>query len=731
MIPEEQLTAPPAAPEPGSLAWRTEMAKQNADLPPIASYEAKVAADAATAKQEILDRRARLGLEMPPVPGPPNDPYPKYEPNYSMGAGDRSTMMGGPPPAIGEPDPYLAPMSGVDAEAPMGRDAKGKAYSLPPGKVPTPEQQQERQQWAEMKREETRSARSSAELKSLDEAEQRRQTVLNRQEEKRARYESEAATARAWNNKIRARRGLPPLPEPGTAPAGASTGVGGPQTPPMGSRAPAGPSVAPAVSARAPVSAPSVSSVGQMPPMQTVRTLDGDFRRQSINGSDNAVPLVELTGQGRFVPNPNGLDLDQFTSAYTPQDALAVTEMIRQSGDPSAAQAQQRLDASRRAIMGSTRLTSQERADALSELNSRQTQLHYGFLQSQGIGSGVRAGFGDMSPQAPLMESVYQMMDTLRKRYPNATESQLYQLATQMAAQSGTRSQPTGTVPFDVQLSEQLSTQERGFEQQAQNEQQAKQVQQIALDMQNKGMEPQDATEFAKAVATGDTQSAQQIIVRSSENKMLRSVRDRWAPVTETDIETQIMSQVIGQDAEYQSKARRLITMANAMNGDKKAQDDLQIYPGSEEWEQTFGPDGSYKKMQDEVRKTVQTALTDEKNRRKATAQVREKRNAKQLFDVNDPETQMAVVDLVNRYGSTQEMEADKENIKSVLGISGPAYTLAMAISMGREGQRGQLPRSRYRELMAAADAMRDRLSRHGIKLNLSNIVEAPAASSK
>jgi hypothetical protein len=168
------------------------------------------------------------------------------------------------------------------------------------------------------------------------------------------------------------------------------------------------------------------------------------------------------------------------------------------------------------------------------------------------------------------------------------------------------------------------------------------------------------------------------------------------------------------------------------MNGDKKAQDDLQIYPGSEEWEKTFGPDGSYKKMQDEVRKTVQTALTDEKNRRKATAQVREKRNAKQLFDVNDPETQMAVVDLVNRYGSTEEMHADRENIKSVLGLSEPAYMLALAISMGREG-RGQwkLPRSTYRALMATADSMRDRLARHGIKLNLKNVVEAPAASSK
>jgi hypothetical protein len=497
------------------------------------------------------------------------------------------------------------------------------------------------------------------------------QKYMDELERKRLKNEAEARLERSWNNKIRAKMGLPPIPEPGTpgapgsapSPSGAAPSPGGAATaaptaggPPTTRTAPVTP---PAVNPRPPVTAPSVSAVGQMPPGQTVRTLDGDFRRQNINGQDQAVPLVELTDSGAFVPNANALGIDDWKSAYTQRDSLAVADMIRQSQDPQAKREQQRIDAARRSIMASAKLTPDQRKAALDQLNSQQADLHYGFMQSQGVGSGVRAGFGDMSPTAPMNEQVFAIMDQLRKQYPNATESELFLAAQAMASESAQRTQMNGQVPSSVWRRKDLAANEREIEQWDKDKQESDRTMQLALDLQSKGMDHNDAVVAAHAIAQGDQKTAMMMFEKSKDRKALEAAKQRRAPVSDTEINKQIDSQVLGADAAYQAKLQRYMLLTRAQANDAKALEELGkagIFPNTPQWDKIFKPStdqkgnpvpSEYQQLDETLRKAVSTARYTGDNRKKAEAQIREARGEKPFFDMESPEAQMAMIDIM------------------------------------------------------------------------------------
>jgi hypothetical protein len=526
-----------------------------------------------------------------------------------------------------------------DQDAPYGRDGKGRPYSLPPGRERTIEE-------ADAVRSKAREIRKKQAEFDLAEKKKRDDRLIKRMEELEAlkqRHMKEAEVARAWNDKVRAKRGLPPLGDstaPG-APAGAAPQTGAPGMPPPSSRAPAAPA---RPSQRGPIGAPSVSSVGQTPPMTPVRTLEGDFRRQVIGGKDNAVPLVELTDQGSFVPNPNALNFDEFSSAYTVQDASSTADMIRMSNDPQAKREQQTIDQNRRSIASNDKLDPDQKRQALQQLNERQSQLHYGFLQAQGVGAGVRAGFGSISPNAPLMDQVYKVMGELEKQYPNSTAEQRYQLAMQMAQQAGSISRADGSIPAEVKLMDELGQQEDVRQQIDLQTQKDEATIKTVLDLQARGWDPDDAEMMAFAIAHNDKNMATEAMTKSSERKMLQAFVQARAPISPSEIEKQIMTQVLGADAVYSANAQRYSLMARARGGDKKAQEALGLYEGTPEWDAAFGDGGSFDKLNKDIRSTINNAVNDEKNRKKAEAQLREARGGQKLYDINQPETQMAIV---------------------------------------------------------------------------------------
>lgn len=528
-----------------------------------------------------------------------------------------------------------------DQEAPYGRDGKGRPYSLPPGRERTIGE-------AEAVRSRAKEIRTKEAESSLAEQQKRDDRLIKRMDELEAlkqRHMKEAEVARAWNDKVRAKRGLPPLGDstaPG-APAGAAPQAGAPGMPPTSSRAPAAPA---RPSQRGPIGAPSVSSVGQTPPMTPVRTLDGDFRRQVISGKDNAVPLVELTDQGSFVPNPNALSFEEFSSAYTVQDASSTADMIRLSSDPQAKREQQIIDQNRRSIASSAKLDPDQKKQALQQLNDRQSQLHYGFLQAQGVGAGVRAGFGSISPNAPLMEQVYKVMGELEKQYPNSTAEQRYQLAMQMAQQAGSISRADGSIPAEVKLMDELGDQEKVRQQIDLQTQKDDARLKTVLDLQGRGWDPRDAELMANALAMGDHSGATEAMTISNERKMLQAFVQAQAPISPSEIDNQIKTQVLGADAVYSANAQRYSLMAKARGGDKKAQEALGLYEETPEWDAAFKNGGSFDKLNGDIRLTLNNALSDEKNRKKAEAQLRETRGGQKLYDINQAETQMAIVSI-------------------------------------------------------------------------------------
>lgn len=679
MIPDEL----PTQPEPGSLEWRAQKAREGAGRPTPVAYAQKVQADADAAKAQILSQRnanaapalstgalasvtpADMGQpvgEMPPA-APVQLPPPPAAPATSA----REPIPSPTPSVPAATPPAPAPAQGpFDSDAPYGRDAQGRPYSLPPGTPRTPEQQKAFDEQKRTRASEIKQKQAMAEAEDAARREENRQKRLDELESKRKRNEAEAALQRSWNDKIRARMGLPPLSgATGTGmPAGAAGTPGAPMAPQTAPRAPVAP---PAVNPRPPMTAPSVSAVGQMPPMQTVRTLDGDYRRQTVNGTDNAVPLVELTDSGSFVPNANALGVDDWKAAYTQRDSLAVADMIRQSNDPMAKREQQRIDANRRAIMASAKLSPDQRKAALDQLNSQQGDLHYGFLQSQGVGSGVRAGFGDMSPQAPTMEMVYSLMDRLRSQYRNATETQLYQLALSMASEAGSRAQMNGQLPATVWQAQNLQDAELGMARQEEAVAESKRVQQVTLELQSKGMDPQEASAAAEALSRGDTKTAQDMFVKSSERKALSSAREKRAPISASEIDKQIQAQVLGADAAYQSQLQRYLQLTKAKS-DPKVQGELGLYPGTPEWVKAFEGDkdedgrtkpSEYQQLDESLRKALSDAMQSEKNREKATAQIREAKGSTPFYEFDSMESQMAMIDIMRMRASGNDRAAD------------------------------------------------------------------------
>jgi hypothetical protein len=464
-----------------------------------------------------------------------------------------------------------------------------------------------------------RQEEAAAESQRLSE---RTMRVTERAEAERIREEALAKAAEARRQRILARRNIyAPTP-----PAGSPLPPGGPSAGPTGPVPTPGPRIAPPPAAtRGPISAPSVSSVDQAPPMVPVRTLEGDFRKQNIGGKDFKVPLVELTAIGTSVPNASALSVEDFTSAYTMQDARAVADMIRSGGDPRAQQEQSRIDAAARMIASNGRLTPEERKSATDELMRRQAALHHGFLQSQGAGMGVRAGLGDVNPAAPPMEQVYAMMDQLRKQYPNADPKMLYEMAVNIASSARTPARSDGTVPYSVGLMGQAAAGEKAAQEAEVAKSQNRAVGEQVLKMQQQGWDFNDANEYMSAVASNDTKNAARIYDRHKLRQEIAQVRESMKPVSNAEIDRNIQTEVLQRDAAYSTKVNRLLLLQRAQAGDKKAQEELNLYQGEPEWDKAFGKGGELEKLDADVRAALGAALNDPGNRRKAEERIREK----------------------------------------------------------------------------------------------------------
>lgn len=483
-----------------------------------------------------------------------------------------------------------------------------------------------------------RQEEAAAESQRLSE---RTMRVTERAESERLREEALAKAAEARRQRILARRNIyAPTP-----PAGIQAPPGGPAGGPAAAATPPGPRIAPPPAAtRGPTSAPSVSSVDQAPPMMPVRTLEGDFRKQNVGGQDFKVPLVELTATGAYVPNASALSVEDFTSAYTMQDARAVADMIRSGGDPRAQQEQSRIDAAARMIASNGRLTPEERKAANDELMRRQAALHHGFLQSQGAGMGVRAGLGDVNPAAPPMEQVFSLMQQLQKQYPNADPKMLYEMAVNIASSARTPARADGTVPYSVGLMGQAAAGEKAAQEAEVAKSQQRAVGEQVLKMQQQGWEFNDANEYMSAVASNDTKKAGEIYERRVLKEEIKQVRESMKPISAGEIDRNIQTEVLQRDAAYNTKVNRLILLQKAQAGDKKAQDELRLYQGTPEYDSAFGKGGELEKLDAEVRAALGAALNDPDNRRKAEERIREKAGTSKPTSIGDRRGQLAAM---------------------------------------------------------------------------------------
>ena len=477
------------------------------------------------------------------------------------------------------------------------------------------------------------------------EQERRTQVVEDRSEQQRRRQEALAMEARAKDDARRARLGLPPRQDqfageapvqtgapqaPGQAPQAPGRPAGGAPTQPTGQRPPRAPQAA-----NEPMTLPTVNDIGAAPPMRPVRTVNGDFRRQSINGSDIGVPLVELTANGypAYVPNAGALSADEFASTMTQRDATAIGDMVRSSGDRQAMEQQRGIDLKLQQIARDQTLTPQERQAAMEQARRQQSDLHYGFLQSQGVGQGVRAGFGDVNPQAPMMAQVQDLAMKLMQQYPEHAAQvgpeAFYEAARSMLEEGSQAARP-GTTPMSAQLlgemqRGQLSAQEARVAQQ--------QDTQLAQRFMQEGMEPRMAYEMAQAQRTGDVERVQGIAEQFAASRAYDEYQMMTAAPNQAEVEAFISREVLGRDSAYNRKAQRLQMLNSAFAGDKKAQDDLSLYPGSPEWDAAFGQEGELEKLDLEVRQTLARSLADPQNIEKAQRGVVEGRKGYMRFD--------------------------------------------------------------------------------------------------
>jgi hypothetical protein len=242
------------------------------------------------------------------------------------------------------------------------------------------------------------------------------------------------------------------------------------------------------------------------------------------------------------------------------------------------------------------------------------------------------------------MDQVYKVMGELEKKFPNSTAEQRYQLAMQMAQQAGSISRADGSIPAEVKLMDELGDQENFQQQRDSQKQKDDATLKTVLDLQGKGWDAEDAGMMASALAWGDQKMAMAAMTKSSERKMLQAFVQAQAPISPSEIEKQIMAQVLGADAVYSSNAQRYSLMARARSGDRKAQEALGLFEGTPDWDAAFKNGGSFDKLQNDIRLTINNAVNDEKNRKKAEAQLREARGGQKFYDINQPETQMAIV---------------------------------------------------------------------------------------
>lgn len=500
--------------------------------------------------------------------------------------------------------------------------------------------------------------------KSAEESE-RTMRVQERAANEQMREEALARAAEARRQRVLARRNIyAPTPPAGSQPppAGSPTPGGPAATPPGPRQAP------PPAAMRGPMTAPSPSSVATAPAMVPVRTLEGDLRKQNVGGKDVAVPLVELTDTGAFVPNASALTVEDFTSAYTVQDARSVADMIRTSGDPRAKQEQMRIDNDARRIAADGRLTPEERKAANDELIRRQAALHHGFLQSQGAGMGVRAGLGDVNPNAPAMEQVFSLMEQLQRRYPNADPKTLYEMAVSMAMESGSTARPNGTVPYSVGLMGQAAAGERAASEAETARQQKAAVAKQALELQSKGWDVSDASEYLTAAQGGDMATASKIFKRHELKQELSKFRESMRPIPDSEIDRNIQTEVLSRDAVYSTKAKRLVLLQQAQAGDEKAQKELGLYPeDTEKWSSTFGEGGEMSRLDSEVRKALSDAMSNQDNRRKAEERIREKSGFSKPKSINDRNGQLlamaVILDLRNRIDQKSSNAAVREEV--------------------------------------------------------------------
>ena len=449
------------------------------------------------------------------------------------------------------------------------------------------------------------------------------------------RKQTELANART--DLIRARMGLPPIDR--------SQAQQQQPQPPAGSGGRPYPPVQPTPkNIRAPMAIPSADSVADAPPMQPVRTMDGDYRKQSINGANVSVPLVELTGSGQFIPNASSLNLAQFSSAYTPQDARAVADLIRSGSDTTAKQDQQRIDIGLRAIGAATNLSPAEKQQARDQLMQDQTAMHYGFMGAQGVGSGVRAGFGDANPTGVPMGDVYAIADDLRKKYPDAPAATLWTMAESMAANAGKKSAPDGSVPATIAAEDNLR--EDAIAKAAD-----KQSKDMTMTLLQQGWDMQEAQTYVDAVQNNKLPEASAAIQRNKDLIEMKAFRAARRPPTQTEIEREIQTSVLGSDSQYNAKIRQLDLLNKAQAGDKKSAETLGLdFDDPEAMEKAFGEGGTRDTLDQDVRSRLGTAVADETNKKKATMRILESRGATPVTSFDSDEAKLLLVSALLSY---------------------------------------------------------------------------------
>jgi len=409
--------------------------------------------------------------------------------------------------------------------------------------------------------------------------------------------------------------------------------------------------------------------------MTPVNTLDGIVRRQSIDGQDIQVPLVELTSSGAYVPNASALSVEEFGKSYTAQDAQAVADMVRAGGDANAQREQAKIDNEMRLIAGDQNLTPEQRAEAMAQVRQKQVALHHGFLQSQGLGQGVRSGLGTGDPNVPMMEQVQSVMAELQKRYPNEPPEKLYDLALLMLREGRGRAIADGNIPASVQAESDMA---KRAKEEAEKPKRLSREEKVALSQKYiaRGFSPEEVEVAIEALQFGETETLTQLDRMGIERTKLEQIRAARS-VSDADVRNHIIQSVLGEDSQYQALYRRFQDLqalkAEEQGNSTKKQSEMGIFKGTEEWNKLFGQGGEFAQLNDQIRRQIAAATSDPDNVSKARNALLDKNKAPKFRNIRDENSQLLIVDAA--------MDGDKAALSEMLGNETTEFLLAIIAS--------------------------------------------------